>query len=58
MSMNRKIKREEAKIRQEKYDSLSIDKKIELVKSRGGSKKELARLKDRKLNPPKVKEGK
>lgn len=44
MTKRREARRQEAKERQEKYDSLSLDQKIALVKKRGGSKKELARL--------------
>jgi len=45
----RKFKRQhEADVRQAKYDSLTLAEKIKLVQSRGGSKRELARL----MNPP------
>jgi hypothetical protein len=37
-------RRQEAEARQRVYDKLSLKQKLELVKSRGGSKRELARL--------------
>lgn len=41
----RNRKKSEAIDRQKKYDGLSLTEKIKLVTNRGGSKKELARLK-------------
>jgi len=40
----RQQKNEEAKICQSTYTSLSLKSRLDLVRSRGGSKKELARL--------------
>jgi hypothetical protein len=42
--------------RQKKYDALSIDEKITLAQLRGGSKKELNRLFDKKLKQNKIEE--
>lgn len=43
---SREQKRAEAKERQERYDKLSLDEKIKLIKSRpGNSDRELKRLK-------------
>jgi hypothetical protein len=56
MTSTKQSKREQALVRQAKYDALSIDEKIKLVQSRGGSKKELSRLFDKKLNKEKSKE--
>lgn len=47
-SIRKQAKREQAAERQKKYDALSIEQKIELVTSRGGSKKELKRLQEKK----------
>jgi hypothetical protein len=41
--------KEQAEIRQAKYNTLSIDEKIVKTTQRGGSKKELAKLTEKKL---------
>ena len=48
----RNKKRQEAELRQSKYDALSQSEKIALVISRGGSQKELTRLTQLKAKQP------
>jgi len=40
-------RRERAEIRQQEYDALSTTEKISIAEARGGSKKELARLREK-----------
>lgn len=50
MSKDRAMKRAEAQVRQEAYNQLSIDKKIEIAKKMGGKKQveKLLKLKEQK----------
>jgi hypothetical protein len=56
MPSTKQLRKEQALIRQAKYDALGIDEKIKLVQSRDGSKKELSRLFDKKLKKETSKE--
>lgn len=47
MAKTKEVKREEAKARQEAYDKLTLDQKIERAKAEGG-KKVLAKLEAKK----------
>ena len=45
LDMKKDMRREDAELRNDQYNKLSLHQKIELVEGRGGSAKELARLK-------------